>query len=200
MSEAQPAPPPERRSDALLDRPLPAGYEAEWARRFAAPETAAADDGGEEARTVLIFRIGPEWLALPAAILQEVAEPRRPHALPHRRDKLVLGIVNVRGELIICVSLATLLGIEAGAATATEERGKAFARMVVVGRDAARVAFEVDEVHGVHRHAAGDVSATPATVGRSTASLISTVLAWDGRAVGRLDGEALLDALDRNIA
>jgi chemotaxis-related protein WspD len=60
---------------------------------------------------VVIFRIGAEWLALPTPAFQEVAERRVIHTLPHRRHGVVLGLVNIRGELLICVSLGRLLGL-----------------------------------------------------------------------------------------
>lgn len=192
------------RTDALLDRPLPDGYREAWARHFAQAETTGVEDEGGEDRTVVLFRIGEEWLALPTSLFHEVAEPRRVHSLPHRRDAIVLGIVNVRGELLVCVSLAALLGItEARAVERAGERGariKTFPRLVVIGRDGRRVAFPVDEVHGIHRYAARDAVGVPATTGRSAATFAVAVIAWRERAVGRLDGALILDALDRSIA
>jgi chemotaxis-related protein WspD len=190
----------DERAGGLLDRPLPAGYGEEWARHFAEPDRRAAEEEGREDRTVVLFRIGEEWLALPTGLFHEVAEPRRYHSLPHRRDNLVLGIVNVRGELLVCVSLGALLGIaEAG----TVERGgrtKTFPRLAVIGGDGRRVAFPVDEVHGVHRYAARDVVDIPVTIGKSASSFAAMMIAWKGRTVGRLNGQLILETLDRSIA
>src|ERR1700694_4465211 len=44
--------------------------------------------------SVVIFCIGSEWLALPTKTFKEVAESKPIHSLPHRRNGLVLGIVN----------------------------------------------------------------------------------------------------------
>ena len=71
-------------------------------KQLAAPAKASA----------LLFRINAEWLALPTQAFQEVAEHRLVHSLPHRRQGIVLGLVNIRGELLICVSLGHLLGLE----------------------------------------------------------------------------------------
>jgi chemotaxis-related protein WspD len=59
----------------------------------------------------LVFRIGDEWLGLPTTIFQQVAQLRPIHSLPHRRHRAVLGVVNVRGTLLVCASLARLFGI-----------------------------------------------------------------------------------------
>src|ERR1041384_406406 len=92
----------------LLDQPLTPDYRREHTVHYAVEKQLT-----RAARTSLvIFRLGPEWLALPTPTFQEVAERRSPHTLPHRRRSVVLGLVNVRGELLICASLARLLGLE----------------------------------------------------------------------------------------
>ncbi|MBS9477607.1 chemotaxis protein CheW [Ancylobacter radicis] len=185
------------RAGRLLDRPLPPGYRAEWARHFAGARVQAGE-ADAPADTVLIFRLGGEWLALPADLVTEITEPRRSHSLPHRRDRLVRGIVNVRGELLVKIALAELLGIEGQEPAASQ--GTAFARLVVIGRADRRVAFHADEVHGLHRHGPEALRALPVTVDKNAARFASAVLDWDGRAVGRLDGAGLLDAVDRSLA
>ena len=92
----------------LLERELPEGYLDDWTAHFTA-EAQAADEQSESA---LVFRIGSEWLALPPIHLQETVEDRPIHSVPHVRKKILLGLVNIRGELLICVSLDGLLSIE----------------------------------------------------------------------------------------
>jgi chemotaxis-related protein WspD len=91
----------------FLDAPTPPGYLDEWAERLAAPaEEAAADLEG-----VVVFRLADEWLALSVHALVEVTTPRPVHRVPHRGG-LLAGLVNIRGELCLCVHLAKLLGVE----------------------------------------------------------------------------------------
>lgn len=181
---------------SLLDRPLPSGYREEWALRFA--RSADDRDAAEEMRRIVLFRLGAEWLGLPTQTCHEVAELRRVHSVPHRRNGVVRGIVNVRGELLVCVSLAELLGSGAeqntGSATATSRR------LLVIGRDDQRVAFEVDEVHGIHAYREQDRSAVPATIGKSAAALTTSMVTWRGRAIGCLEPTMLLDMIDRSMA
>lgn len=187
-----------RTARQLLDRPLPAGYREEWTRFFASEATATTGQG--ERDTALIFRIGDEWLALPVAICQEIAEPRPVRSLPHRRSAALRGIVNVRGELLVCLSLSELLGVGAAGAARSEGRLAAFRRLVVVGGEGGRAAFEADEVHGLHGYDRGALGPVPATVGKSAATAVTAMLPWNGHAVGCLDATILLDLVDRSIA
>jgi chemotaxis-related protein WspD len=191
---------------AILDRAPPPDYLAEWTRHFAqsaaAPEAPVQD--GEAAwlgaRSVVIFRVGAEWLALPAALFAEVAEPRRIHSLPHRRGSALLGIVNVRGELLICLSLAKLLGHDDPPASQHAGATASHRHLLVVGHGEHRVAFPVDEVQGLHRYSARELSEPPATVAKTSSTYTIAMLKWRDRTVGCLDGALLLAGLDRSLA
>lgn len=91
----------------LLDRPVTEERRREWTEHYGQERKLSTP-----ARiSVVIFRLGSEWLALPTPAFQEVAERRRLHSLPHRRGGVVLGLVNVRGELLVCASLHRVLGL-----------------------------------------------------------------------------------------
>lgn len=148
-----------------------------------------------------VFRVGPEWLALSTGVLDEVADLRPIHGLPHRRSGVVLGVANVRGELIVCVSLAQLLGIEP-LSEDLHARGQnrvALRRLLVVREHGLRLAFPVDEVHGTLRYDEAELEPAPSTVARATASYSRALLPWEGHAVGLLDEELLFHSLNRNL-
>jgi chemotaxis-related protein WspD len=181
-------------AQALLDRELPEGYSEHWARHFAE----AAVEAAIERDALLIFRIGAEWLALPATVIDEVAGVRPVHALPHRQSGVVLGVVNVRGELVVCVSLGRVLG----AAQRPPESGsapRATGRLLVLRRGSSRFAAPVDEVHGMRRVARSELLRTPSTVGKANGIFTLHVLPWADHAVGCLDDELLFHALERNL-
>jgi chemotaxis-related protein WspD len=185
----------------LLDRPPPAGYLAEWTRHFAQDETAADGVSGErlDMGSAMIFRTGAEWLAFPTVSIQEVGELRPIHSLPRRRG-IVLGIANVRGEILVCISLAGLLGLDDVPGPSKQDSILAQRRLMVVGRKGYRVVIPVDEVHGVHRFAMQSLDPVPAVLAGSTSSFTRGMLAWQGRTVGYLDGDLLFDAIDRSLA
>jgi chemotaxis-related protein WspD len=180
----------------VLDCDVPAGYLAERTIQVAAQPD--ADELGPD--SVLIFRIGTEWLALPTSMIEEVADRRPIHALPHRRNGVVLGLTNVRGELLVCVALEHVLGLEQDAPASGERTRRAHPRLLVVRRDGARAVFPVDEVRGTHRIHGRDLAAVPATVAKAVATHTRTMLSWQQKSVGILDEELLLSALDRGMA
>jgi chemotaxis-related protein WspD len=177
----------------FLDRPSPPDYRREWTEHFSRAKKIATP-----AKTsAVIFRIGAEWLAMPTQAFQEVAERRRLHSLPHRRSGIVIGIVNIRGELLVCASLGRLLGLEA--VTPQKRPRTMFDRLLVADWDGQRFAFPVEEVHGVHRFHSDDLRDPPATVAHSGVNCALGVFPWRNYTVGFLDPDALFASLNRNL-
>jgi chemotaxis-related protein WspD len=178
----------------LLDAALPAGHLETWTAHFARPPAASA----AEVQSWMLFRIGAEWLALPTSVFQEVAALRAIHSLPHRRNGIVLGLANVRGQLLVCVSLATVLGSEA--LPAKDKASAAQRRLLVIGTEGGRLVFPVDEVHGVQRVATAELQPVPATVAKATATYTQAVFTWEKKTVGCLDAQLLGYTLNRSLA
>jgi chemotaxis-related protein WspD len=117
-----------------------------------------------EPHSVVIFRVGAEWLALPSSVFLAASEPKPIHSLPHRRNRSVLGLVNVRGELLVCVSLEETLGLETAATPPKGKQPLVHERLLIVSREGGRLVFPVDKVHGIHRYHPREVNAVPATM------------------------------------
>lgn len=183
----------------LLDRPAPAGYRDSWTKRIARPRQPKLAG----TRSIVIFRIGAEWLALPTEVFLEVVELRPVHTLPHRKDALVRGLTVVRGELLICISLPHLLGFDASEAApaATREKGHGvYERLLVVGQSGERVVFAVHEVHVGVRYHPNDLKPVPSTVSQSAASYTLGLLEWESHQVGVLDESLVFYTLGRQLA
>ncbi|MEK7780210.1 MAG: chemotaxis protein CheW [Verrucomicrobiota bacterium] len=178
----------------FLDRPLTPNYRREWTEHFAQEKKISTP-----AKTsAIIFRISGEWLGMPTQAFQEIAERRAMHSLPHRRRGIVLGIVNIRGELLICAAIGKLLGLES--TTLIKRQLAVFDRLLVANWNGQRFAFPVDEVHGVHRFHSADLREPPATVARSGFNCALGVFPWRNFTVGFLDPESLFAALNRNLS
>jgi len=173
---------------------LPDGYRRAWTLHYAQKKATS-----KPARiSALIFRLQNEWLALPTQAFQEVAERRLIHSLPHRRQVIVLGLANVRGELVICVSLGRALGVE-NVATRPNLRTM-YNRLLVARWEGQRLAFPVDEVHGIHRFDLGQLKPPPAVLSKSAHTYSRGVLQWQQQTVGFLNAESLFSFLNRSLA
>jgi chemotaxis-related protein WspD len=180
----------------LLDADLPAGHLDEWTGHYASERKAKATG----TQSVVIFRIDGEWLALPTAVFKEVATLRTVHSLPHRRDGIVLGLVNVRGALLVCVSLGDILGLEKTVPTKSDKARALHRRLLVIGREGSRLVLPVDEVHGIHRCQPHELKEAPATVAKATATYTKSVFGWRDKVVGCLDDGLLFKTLNRSLA
>jgi chemotaxis-related protein WspD len=181
---------------ALLDRPAPSDYLADWTNHFAEPKQAQE----AETQSVVIFRIGGEWLGLPTQVVSEVTNALTIHSLPHRRSGVVVGLANVRGELVVCASLAHVLGIRPAADTKQNKPQIQHARLLVIRRDDFRMVCPVDEVHGIQRFQSRELQEVPTTVAKAAASYSKAILSWNKHTVGLLDEERLFAWLKRSIA
>lgn len=167
-----------------------------------ATERVARRDVSQQAltQTNFVFRLGPEWLALPNDVVDEVLVPRAIRSLPHRRGSVVRGLVNVRGQLTICVRLEQLLQPDTTTGKIGHTREQRIGcRLVVLISQGHRVAFEADEVHGSNRFDPGSLREVPATVAHSMASFTTGVLPWGDHTVGQLDAELLFHAINRHL-
>ena len=181
---------------ALLDRPVPAEFAVDQARHFAAPRS--VDE--RETQSVVIFRLGPEWFALPTSVIAEVAEHRVIHSVPHRRAGVVLGVVNVRGELLVCASLARLLGLQVPHKPAADAARTGDGRLLVLRHGGVRVVLPADEVSGVQRFHAQELKPVPTTVSKAATAHSRAVLSWADHVVGLLDEQVLFRTLQRSVA
>ena len=183
-------------AQSLLDRPISSTDLVESTRHFARPKD--ADEPGTQ--TVLIFRVASEWLALPMSVLAEIVGVRAVHSLPHKRGGAVLGVTNVRGELLVCVSLTTLLGLTEESAAGNDQQRTSHKRLLVIRRQDVRAVCPADDVDGIHRVHPWELTDLPLTIGKAAARHSSAVIMWRDHTVGLLDEKLLFTSLQRSLS
>ena len=175
----------------LLDRAPPPEYRREQKEYLARRKQLPAP----HRHSAVIFRINVEWFALPTEAFQEVTERRPVHSLPHRQHGILMGLVNIRGELLICASLGHLLGL--ANLPSVEVLRKVHQRLLVGNWNGDRIVFPADEVCGIHRFDMQQLQEPPATLAKSNQTFTRGILHWEDRTVGFLDPHLLFSALDR---
>lgn len=149
--------------------------------------------------SVVIFRLQKEWLALKANIFKEVTDTSKIHTLPHRTNEILLGLVSIRGEIQLCVSLNHLLDLETNQESQQPVNSLIYQRLVVVEREGSRWVFPVDEIYGVQRFSAQDLRAAPIVISKSASTYTQGVFDWQATHVNYLNDELLFNTLNRRV-
>lgn len=169
----------------LLDRPIDGAY-LTWLTESVASR---AEEAARPDRVVLVFGAGGEWFAIDAVAVRTVALAGTVRRLPHRTDPAFLGLTAVRGELMPCLSLASLLGIPA------DGSGVAPGLAVVLAEQDVATALLVDSARGVEGVRRSDTRPAPDTI-RQTLRPVSEGLHLMGdRDVTLLDRVALAERI-----
>lgn len=184
---------------SLLEQELPAGYLDEWTDllRSSQGETNAVTT--TDTVSVGIFRLSGEWLALPARLFKEVTQISVTHTLPHRSNNIFIGLVNIRGEIQLCISLKSLLGLEAADAGKQNISPVVYERMVVVEREGSQWVFGVDEIYGIHRILPEQIGNVPATISKVAETYTKGIINWQGQSVCYLDDDLLFYTLAKKV-
>jgi chemotaxis-related protein WspD len=148
-------------------------------------------------RSILVFRLGEEWLGLPTRCLVEVAPLQPIHSLPHQRSRALLGVANVRGALVACLSLVELLGLDS--TPAVNQSARIMPRMLIVAAQGGPVVVPVDEVDGIHAMDQRELDSASASGEHANAQYTRGVLQWKARSLRLLDEDQLLSAVTRSL-
>jgi chemotaxis-related protein WspD len=174
----------------LLDRPAPDDYIESWSALL------ARDRPVEDATLVphLVFRIGQTWLAFRATSLREITPPSVVRSVPHRPREVLLGLVNVRGELYPCVSLHALFGEE------SQGLQQPTARFLVARQGQLDWVFPVDQVDGMHEVATEAIEGLPATLERVEVAYTRGLFRGGDKTIAVIDEDLLFASITRRIA
>ena len=178
----------------LFDRPAPEDYIEQWTRWIAEPP---AETVGDQL-SLCPFRLGAEWFALPIAAVSETVETAPARPVPHRSSAEFLGLINVRGEPLLCFSLRSILAVAEAAPGRNSARTDRPVTLVCgEGRD--RFAFPSDEAVGLWHVAVAELRPPPATVSQSDDALTTHLIDLSIGTVALLDGERLAQRVARAL-
>jgi len=181
---------------SLLMRAIPEDYQEYWTSLLAKEKPSQSHDS----LSIVVFRLGDEWLGLPTKMIKEISEMRPVHGIPNSKSAVVKGLVNVRGELKLWVSMGILLSVDKGCQDSIMASRKSFLeRLVIFVKDGEQFVFPVSEIIGTHRIWTENIREVPATAANSIYSHLAGLFELEGRHVGLLDHELLFNSLQRNL-
>jgi len=180
----------------LLEREPPPTYVDEWTVLL----TRSIRMEMTKTRTILAFRIGDEFLAIPIELVKEIVEMGRMHRIPHKHNSVMKGLVSIRGELKLCISIGGLLGIKKGELSYFDQQHISYSeRLIVMVKNNDEFVFPVSEVIGIRRVDPVTIQNTPSTISNSMSSNIEGIYKIDGRNIGMLDENKLFEGLGKNF-
>ncbi|MGB5959497.1 MAG: chemotaxis protein CheW [Coleofasciculaceae cyanobacterium] len=178
----------------LLDREVPIDYLNDQTKLLAQTK----DQQRLDTISLGIFRLEKEWFALPIQLFKEVTEPSIIHTLPHRSNKTFLGLISIKGEINICISLHEFLGIEKSTSISNFS-SIVYKRMLVIEKEGNQWVFGVDEIYGVHRVTVESLQNVPTTISKAIGTYTKSVIKWQEKSITYLDEDLLFYAIRKKV-
>jgi len=141
---------------------------------------------------IIVFSVGNEDYGLEIEKVQEIIRMRTIKHLPHTPD-FILGVMNLRGNIIPVVGLREKFGMEKIEYTE-------FTRLIVVNHKNKLVAMVVDEVNKVVNVPIGNIEGNPDMVSDSTRALVRGVANLDDLVIILVELDYLLYSIDELAA
>ncbi|MCE9618991.1 MAG: chemotaxis protein CheW [Planctomycetes bacterium] len=147
-----------------------------------------------EEGTILLFRIGGERFALPAASVLNVFPVAAVRKVPHRTRPPFRGLCCHEGAILLTGMLHVVLDMPA------DETGDAkLRRMIVIGSEESAWAFEVDAVECIRRVDPAQFRHAPATIPRNATSCTTALIPMEDGDAALLDPDAIRSTMERSI-
>lgn len=185
-----------KKANHLFERSPDEEYIKEWTESLRRP---SPSEDEQRALSVLIFRLGQEWLAWPTIFLKEVTQRKSFHRIPHRSGKILRGIVNLNGGLQLYVALNELLDIEMPIRPLSNYFHYQLDRMVAISKEGELWVFPVDEIDGIYNWNILAIKNAPINISKSSINYIKGVMKMDTKKVGLLDEELIFCSLKRSL-
>lgn len=179
---------------ALLNQPIPSGYRQEWTRIVAAEKKHKQNN----LQSAIVFRLGSEWLSLPVSLINEITLLRDIYNIPHNKNENIRGMVNIRGELIICMSLGNILGVEKPEKKQTKEECS-INRLITMKEGNSCVAFPVTEIDGIIYYEKNKLTPAPSTIVNSNMNFIEGMTVSNKKNIGCINHVALIEHIEINF-
>jgi purine-binding chemotaxis protein CheW len=138
----------------------------------------------EDMLSLLLFSLGDEWYAVPIRSVREIYNEYIVTPVPCT-PPFVLGVINIRGEIVSVTDVKQLLRLPASTPGAA-------APVIVVENDLVSTALLVEEIGDIVDVPHSGLEAPIATLDKSQAAFVSGSAYIEGRLIGLLDLEAVL--------
>lgn len=181
-----------REGKRVLDRAAPSGYLKEWRKGLAARKPIFK----KESRSILVFRVADEWFAIPAGCLHEITDKKTVHKIPGNNKAGIVGVVNVGGEIRVCYSLESVLGVRFQDSKNKKGSNSEIARFIVAFIGGNYYVFGAQHISGMVLYHDDDIFPVPSTLAYDGANLLLGVIKHSTNKVAVLDVDKFQSVLE----
>ncbi|MBX3043309.1 MAG: chemotaxis protein CheW [Candidatus Kapabacteria bacterium] len=179
----------------LLEREISPDMIKEWTSIISLPKEPETRD----LKSFVIFRIADEWLALNTNIFQEAVVNKFVHFVPSRTNDYLHGIINVNGELLVCISLAKFLNLPRVMPDTLNGKENEYKYILIIFDKYTRYAFPADEFLGVSSISEEEMSQPPLTVTKSDNTVTKSIISHNSRTISIIDDFKLFSLIDKKV-
>ncbi len=139
-----------------------------------------------------VFRLGSRWFSCSTSLVKEVVGQKPVIQIPHKTNAILRGVVNINGELQLCVSLHQLLGIK-------QLMWNQYNRIVVIAKKGEIWAFAAEEIQGTLACDYNQIHPFSFESSHSISNYLLGTILFEEKEVNVLDEELLLSSLRRSL-
>jgi purine-binding chemotaxis protein CheW len=148
-------------------------------------------ESSDQTRGLLLFRLGEEWYAFPIEGVREIYNDYVVTRIP-RVPEFVLGVVNVRGEIVSVTDLGTLIRVPSR--TQLDIDGE-LPSAIIVSKEGCVTAVVVDEIGDILDVPQTAVEPALSTLAKSQAEFVAGSVYVDDRLIGIVNLDKVLEPI-----
>lgn len=156
---------------------------------------AQEEEATDDARSLLLFRLGEEWYAFPIEGVREIYNDFSITRIP-RVPEYILGVVNVRGEIVSVTDLGAMIRVP----SRTQHSDVAeLPSAIIVANETCVTAVVVDEIGDIAEIPKGDVEPALSTLDKMQAEFVAGSVYIDGRLIGIVNLDKVLEPIGEDV-
>jgi purine-binding chemotaxis protein CheW len=145
----------------------------------------------EQTRGLLLFRLGDEWYAFPIDGVREIYNEYSVTRIP-RVPEFILGVVNVRGEIVSVTDLGTMIRVPSRTLL---DIASELPSAIIVSKDGCVTAVVVDEIGDILDVAQDAVEPALSTLDKSQAEFVAGSVYIGDRLIGIVNLDKVLEPI-----
>lgn len=163
----------------------------ELKRRAESLAQSQEEESSDETLGLLLFRLGEEWYAFPIDGVREIYNDYGVTRVP-RVPEFILGVVNVRGEIVSVTDLGALIRVPS---RTVYEGGYRLPSAIIISRGDCVTAVVVDEIGDIVDIARDALEPSLSTLDKSQAEFVAGSVYLGSRLVGIVNLDKVLEPI-----